>query len=155
MIHIHTIYKPSIHTPSCYTSSVNEAYGAASFSQAFESIEDSKHFKKTDNASSRERVDQRAFEAASVVGDAAEALGQGLSDRDHHAILEPHVLNVSTKQRGNNVLQFVRNVPYKFARMASFEAVSSLYTLPINLLVLPVPYAASSLFKQLAAFLSS
>jgi len=32
-------------------------------------------------------------------------------------LLQPHVLYVSTKQRGNGVLQHIRNVPYAFTKM--------------------------------------
>uniref|UniRef100_A0A7R9WTG4 ERCC1-like central domain-containing protein n=1 Tax=Craspedostauros australis TaxID=1486917 RepID=A0A7R9WTG4_9STRA len=32
-------------------------------------------------------------------------------------MLQPHVLYVSTKQRGNGVLQHIRNVPYAFTKM--------------------------------------
>lgn len=41
-----------------------------------------------------------------------------LTDRDHHAYTnQPHVLYISTKQKGNPVLSFIRNVPTAFQRM--------------------------------------
>jgi DNA excision repair protein ERCC-1 len=42
-----------------------------------------------------------------------------ITDRDHHAFLlqQPHVLYVSTKQRGNAVLEYIRNVPISFSKM--------------------------------------
>jgi DNA excision repair protein ERCC-1 len=62
-------------------------------------------------------AEQRAFDeaAASSKPSADSALPTA---RDHHALLQqPHVLYVSTKQRGNGVLKYIRNVPYQFATM--------------------------------------
>jgi DNA excision repair protein ERCC-1 len=43
-----------------------------------------------------------------------------MSDRDHHVLLDsqPHVLHVSPRQKGNGVLQYIRNVPWSFQTMA-------------------------------------
>ena len=38
-------------------------------------------------------------------------------DRDYHVLLQPHVLYVSTKQRGNDVLKYIRNVPMAVSKM--------------------------------------
>jgi DNA excision repair protein ERCC-1 len=42
---------------------------------------------------------------------------QEVEDRDHHVLLQPHVLYVSTKQRGNDVLKYIRNVPMAVSKM--------------------------------------
>ncbi|KAL3800778.1 hypothetical protein HJC23_001615 [Cyclotella cryptica] len=39
------------------------------------------------------------------------------SARDHHVFLQPHILHVSTRQRGNPVLNHIRNVPYQLSQM--------------------------------------
>lgn len=99
-----------------------------SFSQAFGEIEDTEYYRTsvaeapqninhsqngtatsvaaTSEGAQQQRAQQRSFEEAAA--DAA-----GISDRDNHAFLQPHVLSVSSKQRGNGVLNYIRNVPYK------------------------------------------
>lgn len=40
------------------------------------------------------------------------------NDRDYHVLQQqPHVLYVSTKQHGNPILQYIRNVPFTYTRM--------------------------------------
>ena len=40
------------------------------------------------------------------------------TDRDYHVLQQqPHVLYVSTKQHGNPILQYIRNVPFTYTRM--------------------------------------
>jgi DNA excision repair protein ERCC-1 len=98
--------------------------GISSFSQAFESIEDTAHYqgqiqKHKNAAISGEvetRAQQRAFDAAAQQN-LAETSHASMSDRDQHALLQPHVLYVSTKQRGNAVLNFIRNVPFAYSTM--------------------------------------
>ncbi len=100
---------------------------SASFSQAFASVEDTSHFqseqasmrqqkgaknKKPTNTLDESRAAQRAFDAA-----AEKESGPLTSDRDHHALMQPHVLYVSTKQKGNGILKLIRNVPFEFSRM--------------------------------------
>ena len=41
----------------------------------------------------------------------------GASLRDHHAMLQPHMLHISTRQRGNPILAHIRNVPHQFSPM--------------------------------------
>ena len=36
---------------------------------------------------------------------------------DDPALLQPHVLHVSTKQRGNGILRYIRNVPFAYAKI--------------------------------------
>lgn len=110
-----------------------------SFSQAFETIEKPHNLPQTkpQEKAAKDRAAQRAFEESLLTVDAvsvsnhngtrnsafceqsttADPTNKNVSDRDMHILLEPHVLNVSEKQRGNNVLQYVRNVPYKFGTM--------------------------------------
>ena len=45
------------------------------------------------------------------------AANANLPDRDHHILLQPHVLYVSTKQRGNGILKHIRNVPFAYSKM--------------------------------------
>ena len=57
---------------------------------------------------------QRAFDE--ILAGEAEKSGP-LTDRDHHVLMQPHVLYVSTKQRGNGILKHIRNVPMAFSQM--------------------------------------
>jgi DNA excision repair protein ERCC-1 len=98
----------------------------SSFSQAFDSIEDTPHYQgqiqKHTNASNNnnnpdeQRAQQRAFDAAAQQN-LRETAHASMTDRDQHALLQPHVLYVSTKQRGNAVLNFIRNVPFAYSTM--------------------------------------
>ena len=84
-----------------------------SFSQAFGEIEETEYYRTSVAESQQdhgenyptlpaaERAQQRAFEEA--------AAAAGISDRDNHAFLQPHVLSVSTKQIGNGLLSYIRN----------------------------------------------
>jgi DNA excision repair protein ERCC-1 len=90
------------------------------FSQAFEAIEDCDIYQnqqlqhREDAAEFQARTEQRAFEAAISTSDPPQAM----SDRDNHAFLhQPHVLYISVKQRGNGVLDYIRNVPTAFQKM--------------------------------------
>lgn len=95
---------------------------AATFSQAFSSLEETPQFQNQLPAVSagpvnpqleRDKAEQRALD----LQEASDAVGVGAEDRDHHVLLQPHVLYVSTKQRGNNVLKYIRNVPFAFSKM--------------------------------------
>ncbi|CAB9509999.1 excision repair protein ERCC-1 [Seminavis robusta] len=88
-----------------------QAFAGSSFSQAFGAIDETEYFQQATadgkNAganNAHERAEQRAFEDT-------------MTDRDHHAMIQPHVLSVSTKQRGNGILNFIRNVPFAYSRM--------------------------------------
>lgn len=113
--------RPELHAPV-----------ATTFSQAFESIEDTDTYQNQvqhstrDAAGQQERAEQRAFDQSdtamgSTTTAAAEAQTTApavMSDRDHHVLLQqPHVLYVSVKQRGNGVLDYIRNVPMQFQKM--------------------------------------
>ena len=41
----------------------------------------------------------------------------GLTLREHHTMLQPHMLHISTRQRGNPILAHIRNVPHQFSPM--------------------------------------
>lgn len=106
----------------------------ATFSQAFGGVEDTEHYRQeveairgkgatssTCSRSDRARAEQRAFDAASAAStnnvSSPATPGANISARDSHIALQPHVLHVSTKQRGNAVLNSVRNVPFAYSKM--------------------------------------
>jgi DNA excision repair protein ERCC-1 len=93
------------------------------FSQAFGDVDpDANIFLE------EERDQQRAFDDAlastsSSIGDSSGATKSTNNysvtenPRDHHTMLQPHVLHISTRQRGNPILVHIRNVPYQFSTM--------------------------------------
>lgn len=96
--------------PERQNNTVTTTFGATTFSQAFEAIEDTTHYQKQCSEitlQQAERAQQRALEQQTA-----------MSDRDHHAFLQPQLrLCVSTRQRGNGILQHIRNVPFSFETM--------------------------------------
>ncbi|GAX24658.1 DNA excision repair protein ERCC-1 [Fistulifera solaris] len=107
----------STHPPSIvrhHNNTASTTHGATTFSQAFEAVEDTIHYQNqcTEISAQQqqqhtERAQQRALEQESA-----------LTDRDHHVFLQPQLrLCVSTRQRGNGILQHIRNVPYSFETM--------------------------------------
>uniref|UniRef100_A0A7S4I2N4 ERCC1-like central domain-containing protein n=1 Tax=Odontella aurita TaxID=265563 RepID=A0A7S4I2N4_9STRA len=111
----------------------------ATFSQAFGSVEDSSPYRREaaaavsrslkpggDEEARKLRAEQRAFDsslAAEVSGDGAGgASATSRSDgvdrpKDDRTILQPHVLHVSNRQRGNPLLRLIRNVPWAHANI--------------------------------------
>ena len=95
---------------------------APTFSQAFESIEHTSHYKTQmksaplDPKTEKERAQQRAIDLHEATA-AVQEKQKALSDKDHHVLLQPHVLYVSTKQRGNAILKYIRNVPFAISKM--------------------------------------
>lgn len=91
---------------------------AATFSQAFSSIEDTSHYRNEvqhvqgTSTDAPARAEQRNFDTIAARDEA-----ERLDARDHHALLQPHVLYVSTKQRGNGILKYIRNVPFAYSKM--------------------------------------
>ena len=103
--------------------------GASTFSQAFQSIDETSYYKQEvknvewDANQEKLREEQRALDMQEnhhhqqqqqqerIIKQGAE------SDRDHHVLMQPHVLYVSTKQKGNGVLKFIRNVPFAYSKM--------------------------------------
>ena len=103
--------------------------GAATFSQAFSSIDDTVHFlNEIGNVQDGSELDidaparaeQRSFDTLAARDEA-----ERLDDRENHALLQPHVLYVSTKQRGNGILKFIRNVPFAYSKMLPDYIMSS------------------------------
>ena len=96
--------------------------GASTFSQAFQTIEETSHFKRQmkdgeDPDQERLRAEQRALDLSENQQHHQEMKESATSDRDHHVLLQPHVLYVSTKQKGNGVLKYIRNVPFAYSKM--------------------------------------
>lgn len=54
-----------------------------------------------------------------IVGDTKSATSDSVGDdvRIHHTMLQPHVLYVSTRQKGNSILPLIRNVPIAYSPM--------------------------------------
>jgi DNA excision repair protein ERCC-1 len=96
---------------------------AASFSQAFQNIDDTSHFKQQIKTVARDpkmeklRAEQRALDLQENQHHHKEIELKNMSDKDHHVLFQPHVLYVSTKQKGNGVLKYIRNVPFAFSKM--------------------------------------
>ncbi|KAL7542887.1 hypothetical protein ACHAXR_013189 [Thalassiosira sp. AJA248-18] len=72
-----------------------------------------------------ERAQQDAFDEsalASTIGNASTDAANNnstndVSPRDHHTMLQPHMLHISTRQRGNPILAHIRNVPSNYSAM--------------------------------------
>jgi DNA excision repair protein ERCC-1 len=41
----------------------------------------------------------------------------GVTPRENQAMLQSHILHISTRQRGNPIIEHIRNVPYKFSEL--------------------------------------
>ena len=105
--------------------------GNSTFSQVFGSVDETVHFQKemealTTSLGSKEheeRIQQRAMDRQEQQQQQKE--DQKLSDRDHHVMLQPHVLYVSERQRGNGLLKHIRNVPFAYSKMVPDYIMSS------------------------------
>jgi DNA excision repair protein ERCC-1 len=97
--------------------------GSFSFSQAFGSVEETAHYKNqmtaaNNNNNQPPQPDQEGAAAQRALDQQEKvAATMNLQDRDHHILLQPHVLYVSTKQRGNGILKHIRNVPFAYSQM--------------------------------------
>eukprot|EP00978_Attheya_sp_CCMP212_P002957 scaffold6068_cov65-Attheya_sp.AAC.1 len=95
----------------------------ATFSQAFGAVQDTDHYEKEITNSAipieidPEQVEQRKFDIATAT--ASTSTTTSTSARDRHALLQTntHVLHVSTRQRGNGCLKYIRNVPMEYSKM--------------------------------------
>jgi DNA excision repair protein ERCC-1 len=85
----------------------------SSFSQSFASIETSVHYSPGQSGTVREPAPE------------LDAHAQRMADREHHAVMQPHLLYVSTKQRGNHVLDYIKNVPFAYSPMVPDYILSS------------------------------
>ena len=83
---------------------------STTFSQAFDEFDPDAGFGE------EEKRAQLAFEEEVDPGEAS-SFDNGITARDHHSMLSTHVLHISQKQKGNPVLQHIRNVPHKFSPM--------------------------------------
>ncbi|CAJ1958390.1 unnamed protein product [Cylindrotheca closterium] len=102
--------------------------GGSTFSQAFQTVDETKQYKKhaknagiaSDPNVKRMKAEQRLLDMNENQRHMQQQKQQQLnniSDKDHHQLLQPHMLYVSTKQRGNGVLKHIRNVPFAFSKM--------------------------------------
>ena len=103
--------------------------GAVTFSQAFGSIDETPLFQAEQKRAyasgegvspqiAQAQAEQRALDQAEAEAAQQQQQASTMSDRDHHNLLQqPHVLYVSTRQRGNGVLKHIKNVPYAFSKM--------------------------------------
>jgi DNA excision repair protein ERCC-1 len=73
------------------------------FSQAFENV-DSSAQSEQHSSSTKTSGEERLTGKAKI-------------QLDELAMLQPHVLYVSTRQRGNGILRFIRNVPFSYANI--------------------------------------
>ena len=93
-----------------------DVIGGVSFSQAFGAVEDTDHFKTVVQEAPSVSVVDEAERAMQRSLDQQEAKAAALhsSNRDRHSKIQPHVLCISNKQRGNGVLKYIRNVPTEY-----------------------------------------
>jgi len=108
-------------------------YGpTATFSQAFESIEDTTHYEQevqrlqeqgdTIVKTNTDRIHQRAIDTANAEStlsctDDLNGDNVPVTARDQQAHLQVHVLHVSKRQQGNPVLRHIRNVPIQISKI--------------------------------------
>eukprot|EP00979_Chaetoceros_neogracilis_P017220 scaffold10190_cov294-Chaetoceros_neogracile.AAC.20 len=85
----------------------------ASFSQAFGNVEETTHHsnettldRSNSNLSTNSAAPTRTISSIKV------------PTSNELALLQPHVLHVSTKQRGNGIIRYLRNVPFAYAKIA-------------------------------------
>jgi DNA excision repair protein ERCC-1 len=105
---------------------------SATFSQAFGSVEDTVYYQNqiavfaansNDEGIGRhheeqeDRAQQKALDLDEQQQQQQLSPPDGTTNRDHHILLQPHVLYVSTRQRGNGILKYIRNVPFAFSKM--------------------------------------
>lgn len=89
---------------------------ATTFSQAFGDVDPDADFGEEERAK-QAAFDESAF-ASSTIGTNNNAEGDnGITARDHHTMLQPHMLHISTRQRGNPILAHIRNVPHGYSTM--------------------------------------
>jgi DNA excision repair protein ERCC-1 len=77
--------------------------------------------------SEQELAERRAINFGVPTGTSANDDGAAATGdvRDYHLQLQPHVLYVSTRQKGNGLLKYIRNVPFAFSQMLPDYIVSS------------------------------
>ena len=89
---------------------------SATFSQAFGDDDFDQHaFDEAINSSAQSSNNKT--HATHTNASTNETTTNGITLRDHHTMLQPHILHISTRQRGNPILAHVRNVPHQFSPM--------------------------------------
>ncbi|KAL7452436.1 hypothetical protein ACHAWC_004153 [Mediolabrus comicus] len=93
---------------------------SATFSQAFGDDEydefDQHAFDEAINSSAQSSRN-KTHNATHTNASTNETTTNGITLRDHHTMLQPHILHISTRQRGNPILAHIRNVPHQFSPM--------------------------------------
>ena len=91
---------------------------SATFSQAFGDEGLDQHSFHEEIASAHNNPKNKTTNASNLDAPSnANELTNGLTLRDHHTMLQPHMLHISTRQRGNPILAHIRNVPHQFSPM--------------------------------------
>lgn len=91
---------------------------SATFSQAFGDEGLDQHSFHEEIASAHNNPKNKTTNASNIDAPSnANELTNGLTLRDHHTMLQPHMLHISTRQRGNPILAHIRNVPHQFSPM--------------------------------------
>ncbi|KAL7497708.1 hypothetical protein ACHAWT_009305 [Skeletonema menzelii] len=91
---------------------------SATFSQAFGDEGLDQHSFHEEIASAHSNPKNKTTNASNLDAPSnANELTNGLTLRDHHTMLQPHMLHISTRQRGNPILAHIRNVPHQFSPM--------------------------------------
>lgn len=89
---------------------------SATFSQAFGDDDFDQHaFDEAINSSAQSSNNKT--HATHTNASTNETTTNGITLRDHHTMLQPHILHISTRQRGNPILAHIRNVPHQFSPM--------------------------------------
>ena len=88
------------------------------FSQAFGNDDPDANFGEEDRAQ-QIVFDQAISSSISCNTNNDSDLGNdlGITPRDHQTYLQPHTLHISTRQRGNPIIEHIRNVPFKYSTM--------------------------------------
>jgi len=89
-----------------------EVNAHASFSQTFGSVVETSHFNNELAAVQNNRSSANASSTSHITTHATSTVTPA-----DLALLQPHVLHVSTKQRGNGLLRYIRNVPFNYVKI--------------------------------------
>ena len=94
------------------------------FSQAFSGGNDADYFGEEDRA--EQLVFEQSLESSSATAsesninkssNSTALVDNGITARDHQSMLQDNVLHISTRQRGNPIIDHIRNVPFKYSTM--------------------------------------
>jgi DNA excision repair protein ERCC-1 len=90
---------------------------SSTFSQAFGDYEPDANFDEHERSEQLKFDEALVSESTANPSDSTTTAVPEFTARDHHAFLQPNMLHVSTRQRGNPVLNHIRNVPYQLSQM--------------------------------------